>query len=255
MYTKELDLSKFKSTGATLDVVFDITGTPGAFIVLVTNQDADLTYYKRTFNKAKLSINLPVIPQNGIVLLVSGYPIKTVMMGKLRKISIPYQFNKKILQKRPYAFNEIKETILPYIPTTAIVNGQAIQMPSNQPARFHPGRGEAEYSEMIFKNLPQPTRVFVREHEKGHYYYGRPIPPPQILQSLSPELQRHYQEQLKEDEQGADDYALHKVLNAGYNFTGALDSLMDHLPDGYISQQRIRAAFNRLNYYNKKYFG
>lgn len=254
MQVKELDLSKFKK-GATLDAIFEIPGgKTNPYLIYVTSEDGKIMYYQRLYDGDKVSINLPKIPESGKVLFLwsGNFPLKQILTGPLRITKIRYVFDEKIKQTRPYKFEDIKEEVLPYIPQTIPMSGgQSITIESDQPARFFPPLGVIQYSQKVLSKVPEPVFEFIKSHEKGHYYYGRPMASRNEAQSMSPDQKQEFMKQLEEDEVAADRFAMYDLVNRGYNFTGTLYALTNHLPEGYMSKQRIMKLYNEISNIHK----
>ncbi len=260
MIRHEIDLSNFKGKGVTLYIAFDISGTPDPFYIFITNEKGDITYYYRQINSANVTLNLPVHSDKVILNEFADHPVKSVMQRPIQITKIKYTPNKNIVQARNYPIEKIMDQLLPVISIPMMnpdgypvkrPNGQVIMIPTNQPARFMPSIGLRQYSESVLNKFPQPTRVFVGDHEEGHYFFGRNIPAPHVMKQLPLEVQQMYQKDLLEDEEAADDYALHKLINAGYNFSGAFYSLRDFLPESYISSERMKKMYGTIERINK----
>lgn len=196
------------------------------FFISVTDLSGKVFFYKRQFDKPKLRLNLPMHPDQ-VVMNVAGAEIDKYVIQPLQKISFQYHHNKDLVQTRNYDIGQIQRQTLPYFLDD---KGQL----NNSPARFFPNYGVLQYNGSIMPQLPQPVATFVGFHELGHYYYGRPIP-----KVIAQGAEEFYHNQLKEDEQEADRFALYNFINEGYNFSGALQSLSDYLSESYISQARI----------------
>jgi len=249
MNSKTIDLSNFKK-GVTLDVDFGFANKVNPFLIFITDPGEEIMYYYRKVDRSKISINLPEHTDQ-VTIYSEKYPVKTVLISPLRICKMKYCFNNGIVQQRPYSFNEIKEELLPVIAAPKFYNGQIVGYSYDQPARFLPSAGLIQYNAKVLSTFPQPTRMFIRGHEKGHYYYGRPVPPPSVLQRLSPAEQDHWKKISEEDEREADRYALYSVTNDGYNFSGSLESLTDFLSDNYISKERMKYLYNIINQEHK----
>jgi len=236
MFKKNIDLRDLPK-GATLWVEFDYRGRD-PFLVLVTGPDEKMTYYYRVIDQPSVSINLPVHPR--IIVLASTYPVKSILKGPLKIYPIKYNFNTEIITPRSYPFHAIRTEILPFIP-------DEYGNPSDQPARFAPEEGLRQISASVFQNLPQPVAKFVLEHENGHYFYGRDLPNRDYWGFFPQDQQKNIERMFIQDEKEADRYAAYKLINDGYNFSGALGSLADFLSNNYISQERINDLFEILD--------
>lgn len=243
MFEKQIDLSTWKG-GVTLNVLFDVTGSVAPFLVFITNPDRSVIFYYRVIDKQMVEINLPEHPDQ--VILFSGHPIKQVLIGDIRITHLDYRFNTDIITPRNYAFSEIQTQVVPFIPGP---DGR----PSMQPARFLPSEGIKQLSAMVMERMPQPVRVFINEHENGHYFYGRPTPVPEIMAMLSPAEQAYYDGIAQQDEEEADRYAVYKVINDGYNFSNALNAVTDFLSDNYVSKARMEKVFNTIQAEHKNF--
>lgn len=242
MVEKLIDLSNFKK-GVTLDVQFDFTGQAKPFLIFITNEAKDLIFYYRFFDKNRLSINLPEHTEK--IYLYSDKPILQILTRKLQPYQLPYKYNEAIITKRPYKFEDIRTELVDFIPDPKT------GLPSNQPARFLPDSGLKQISLSVFKRLPQPTRKFINEHENGHYYYGRPLPPQVYWNKFTPEQQKEFARIYQEDEEEADRYAVYKCINEGYNFSGAFSSVADFLSDSEMSRKRIEKVLNTIKQEHK----
>lgn len=239
--SKIIDLTGNKK-GVTIYFKFKDVFAP--FLVVITDVSGQVVFYKRDYNKSNLSANLPVHPDNVLVLVTGGPKIESTIVSPLKKLKIPYYFNFDIMVERPYPVTAIQSRVIPSI----MEKGPGgIMIESKTPARFLPSLGMIEYNERIAKTLPQPVNEFVKLHEIGHYYYGRPVPNPVPLQEL-----KFYNDQLKQDEMEADRFALYQFINSGYNFSGALYSLTDHLSDNYISKERMKGLFDEIKKMHKQ---
>lgn len=253
MNVQQIDLSRF-TKGATIGVQFDAPDHVKPFLIYATGIAGKPVYYQRLNDRGKISINFPDVPEDGQMLLwwSGDLKIKQTWTGPLKIYKIPYKHNEAIKQVRPYKFEEIREVMLPYIPEMQEgPNGEKIYVESTQPARFFPATGEAQFSQKVMNDMPIPVQIYVNKHEKGHYYYGRPIPSATMMQKLTWGEQQRYLQQLKEDEMEADRFALYWMINQGYNFTGTLYALTNHLPPNYMSKERILNLYNEISRINK----
>jgi hypothetical protein len=260
MSVKEIDLSGFKDKGVTLHVAFDAKAPVDPFFIFITNETGDILFYYRKINKANVTINLPVHSDKVLLNIAADHAVKSIIQQPIQIDKIKYKPDARILQTRNYPIEAITTQVLPVIsiPLTdekgndiRNYDGSYRMMPTDQPARFMPSIGLKQLSQSIMSKMPQPTRVFVMDHEEGHYYYGRPVPPKEVLKIAPLEYQQEFQKQIQEDEEAADNYALHKLINQGYNYSGVFSSLEHFLPDNYISKQRIQKMFNTIQKYNK----
>lgn len=223
MVSKIIDLSK--KNGVTIHLTFKNIVAP--FLVAITDVSGQVIFYYRIFDKENLRLNLPKHPEKILLRVDAPVEISNFIVTDLNKQKIKYNFNKEILVKRPYPIESVQFRTVPYL----LDNKGNI---NRSPARFLPSIGMIEFNQSITRNLPQPVNAFIGMHELGHYYYGRPIP----IQ-FHKSQRAFYENQLKEDEQEADRFALYNFINEGYNFSGALQSLTDHLSSNYITKQRI----------------
>lgn len=219
---KIIDLSKFKE-GVTLYLKFK--NIDNAFFILIQDENRQQTFYKRTYEKSDLTINLPVHSPK-IILIYSGAELESYMVGKLNVYKIPLEINEKIRLSRPYDIKDIE--IRP-----------VRNLPEGSEARFLYNDGIIEYDVDRCAPLDQPTFKFILTHETGHYYYGRPIPVPEELQRMSPELQQYYHDISLEDEKACDDFALRNLINEGYNFSGIINGMLGTLHSSHYNAERI----------------
>jgi hypothetical protein len=261
MIQKEIDLTGFKDKGVTLYVAFETKGPIDPFYIFISDPTGHDIYYYRQINKPNVMINLPEHSDKVILKVMADHPVQSIIKQPIQITKIKYNPKSNIITPRDYKISDIQTQVLPVISIPQIDNngermrnydGSYIMMPTNQPARFMPSIGLKQLSAAILSKYPQPVRQFVIDHEEGHYYYGRNIPSPDVLQLMPQDMQREYQNQLLEDEEAADDYALHKMINDGYNWSGAFTSLTDYLPDNYISNSRINKMFNTIQKYHKR---
>lgn len=234
MESTVIDLSGKK--GVTIHVLFK--NIQPLFFISVTDPSGKIFFYKRQFDKHKLQFNLPVHPEK-VVLNVAGADIEKYIVAPIKKLSFKYDHNRNLVQTRNYDVSQIKRQTLPYF-----LDDQGKL--NNSPARFFPHYGVLQYNASIMPHLPQPVAAFVAMHENGHYYYGRPLP-----KQIHPSQKAYYENQLKEDEQEADRFALYQFINQGYNFSGAFQSLADHLSESYISKERIAKLADEIKKMHK----
>ncbi len=241
-----------KKKGVTLSVDFGFKGEVTPFLVFITDSIGGQMYYYRQVNKGQVSINLPV-HSDRINLYSSAYKPKSVLICPLKIYKMDYHFNSPIVQKRPYKFEEIREEYLSFIPMTQNINGHIFQLPSDQPARFLPSTGLTQFSNSVFEKIPQPVVEFIKRHEKGHYYYGRPLPNQELWKFFTLPEQAQMQQTMLEDEEEADRYSLYSMINDGYNFSGALNSLTDFLSDNYLSKERMKKLYSIISQEHKNH--
>lgn len=253
MKVEQIDLSRFPN-GATLDITFNIPEKVAQmFMVFVWAMNGKILYH-RLNDRARISINLPKIPAPGSVVLAwdGSFGIKQKIVGPLRVTRLKYKHNDRIRQVRPYKQEDIRISRLPYIPDAVkLPNGSTAWIEGDQPGRFFPNLGEMQLSDKVLRPMPEPCEQFVIEHEKGHYHYGRPVPPKSELDAMPEAKRRQALEQLEEDEIEADRYAMYNLINSGYNFTSTLYALTNYLPPTYMSKQRILRLYNDINRINK----
>lgn len=236
---KTIDLQRYKNKGVTLVVTFDQVTAP--FLIVINDTDTKKTLYYRMYDKPKLTLNLP--KHSSFVTLVNDgtAKIKDVLISPIKKIQLKYNFNKDLVVPRNYSLNEVKTVYYPQI--IDYVNGEPKVL--NTPARFIPSLKEKQVSIEQMQHFAQPDEEFVLDHEEGHYFYGRPYLPDDVIRLLpistldKSKMSNHFQKQIQEDELEADRYALYKFLNAGYSFSGAFNSLDKNLGDDHFSTQRV----------------
>lgn len=231
MIEKQIDLSNWPN-GVTLDVVFDAGSPVTPFMIFVTALDKKIMLYYRTVNKANVSINLPKHPDQ--VILMTERPIVSILTGPLRKTPLKYNFNTDIITPRPYPISQIRTEYLNFIPDPET------GLPSDQPARFSPSIGLKQLATGVLNKFPQQVVDFIDEHENGHYYYGRPLPPVDMWRHFSPQVQKALHDAYEEDEYEADRYAMYQLMNKGYNFSNVFNAVNDFLGDNPISRTRIQ---------------
>lgn len=236
MIEQLIDLSSFPN-GVTLDVNFNFTGSVAPFPVFILSQDKQTIYYSRMFNTPVLQINLP--KHSPKVFLLSGAPIKSILFGPIRIYKIKYKFNNDIIEKRNYGFDKIKVEYLPFIP-------DQFGRPTNQPARFMPTTGLIQYSDSVLKTYPEPVVAFIQEHEPGHYYYGRDLPPQKLWPLFSPEAIARFKQIHAEDEAEADRFAFYNLINRGYNFSGTWQAVDNYLSDNPETRYRRQQLKNTI---------
>ena len=231
--TKIIDLANFK--GATIHL--HLKGIVAPFFIVVSGVTDKEIYYIRKYDKEKVEINLPKHPAK-VKLDVSAGTINQVIIDRLKIYPIPYTFNKKILMQRDYPVEKIKTMSVDLLP-----NGS--------PACFIPSTGTMIESEAIMSLLPQPAKFFIRTHELGHYYYGRPIP--SNIPKSDRKMQEYYNDVYEQDELECDKFSLYHLANKGYNFSGILYSIKNTLnPENGFNYDRIMNVYNEIKTIHKK---
>ncbi len=228
---KHLSLKDFSKRGVSLIIQFTNVYKP--FAVIIHNDNGKVLYY-RIFNKDRLELNLPVHGEEIMVEVLGDPKIKDILIADMVKPVVAYNFNTDRVQTRDYEIKDIE-----VIDSPIIENGS--------PARFFPYHGIMEINLMAMNQLPQPVDYFVRSHELGHYFYGAPIPAPEILKTLPVIIQQYFNDELIKDEIEADRFALYQLVNEGYNFSGFLNSLVHYLGPSEMSAQRMIAMDNEIN--------
>lgn len=236
MWERLINLTRHPD-GVTLYVTFEEKLIKGPYLVFITNEFKNKLLYQHSPDKSKVMINLPVHGEN--VILFSQVPVKEITIGPLKIFKIDYKFNKSIVVKRPYKFEQIKQKLVPFIPDE---NGH----PTNQPARFHPTQGIKEVSKSVVSQMPHTVGIFVNHHEDGHYFYGRPLPPMQTWKNYPQYLQSHFWNIFQEDEEEADRYALYKAINEGHNFSNVASAVLNYLSDNKSSYLRAEKLINTI---------
>lgn len=248
---KILDLKLYKNKGVTVIVTFDKVTAP--FLVVVNDVKSDKTLYYRTYDKSKLTFNLPKHSDTVKLVCNGTAKIKSVLFTPIKKFNLKYSFNKDIVVPRNYSLQEIKTVFYPQI--IDVIKGQPTVLKT--PARFVPALKEKQVSIQQTEHLPEPVLEFILDHEEGHYFYGRPYMPDEVIAKfpITPieksRLSQFYKKQIQQDELEADRYALYKFINKGYNFSGALNSLLDNLGNDHFSTQRIASLYSEIDKQHK----
>lgn len=237
-----IDLTNYPK-GATLDIVFNVIGKVAPFLVFITNESKNMVFYNRIIEGPKVSINLPYTIKK--VILFSMQPVKQILTGPLRIFKMVYNFNTPIITPRSYTFDQIKTELLPFIP-------DQYGRPTDQPARFMPSTGQKQISQSVMHAYPAPTQEYISEHENGHYYYGRPLPPVSTWKNFDQATQKKLVQIHGEDEIEADRYAFYKLMNDGHNFSNLYDSVASYLSNNPESLARIKALKNTIINEHKK---
>lgn len=233
---KIIDLSNFKG-GVTLYFHFKNIGN--AFFILIQDENRKETFYKRTYEKEFLQVNLPVHSPR-ILVIYYGADMESYLVRKIDIYKIPYQINEKLRLQRPYDLSDI--TIRP-----------VRNLPEGSEARFLYNEGIIEWDVDRCADMAQPAFNFILKHETHHYFYGRPIPVPEELRRMPQDLQQYYYDISLEDETECDRGALYACINDGYNFSGIIGGLMDTLhANGHYSASRIIDIHNEITKMHKQ---
>lgn len=232
---KIIDLTNYKE-GVTLYFKFKNIGN--AFFILIKDADSPEQYYKRTYEKPDLKVNLPVHSPR-ILVIYSGADLETWLIKKIQITKIPYKVNESILIKRNYPISAIK--IMP-----------VRNLPMGSEARFLYNEGIIQYDVDRCALMPQPSFNFILKHEAHHYFYGRPIPLPEEMDKMPESLKKYYYHISLEDESACDEGALYACINEGYNFSGILHGLMDTLNHSHYNLTRIVSIHNEIKKMHKK---
>lgn len=177
------------------------------FLIIVFTQGKHDVLYYRVNNQQNLRVNLPV--HTGVIelVLVDAPKLEHIMTLPLKKPTIPYKFNRELVKDRGYPISQIRRY-------------KVQRLPGVTPACFFFYRGVMLEDAARMAAMPQQIRSFVRGHELGHYYY--------------------------DDEQEADRFSVYNYINAGYNFSSALNSLTDFLTPNGINANRMLAVHGEI---------
>ena len=230
MQEKVIDLKSFPK-GVT--IYFKFKNIRNTFFILIKDENSSEVYYKRIYDKPQLTVNLPVHPEQ-ICVYYDGADLENYIVRNICIYKIPYEFNQKILIKRPYPIGDIRIE-----PTAGLPHGSE--------ARFLYHHGIIQYDADKFALMPQPTRKYILTHELGHYWYGRSIP-----EECPDNMRKHYYDMSLEDEKECDKFALYSCINEGYNFSNVTSGAMETLhTNGHYNLDRILAIHNEIKAMHK----